>query len=51
MEPGKKRKDAKEEAFKRLFGVKRETFEQMISILKKNMPDCMKRAAVRPSCQ
>jgi hypothetical protein len=35
MEPGKKQKDAQEEAFKRLFGVKRETFEQMISILKK----------------
>jgi hypothetical protein len=50
MERGKKRKDGKEEAFKRLFGVKRETFEQMKAMLQKNMTDSMKRSAVHPSC-
>jgi DNA-directed RNA polymerase specialized sigma subunit len=35
MECGKKQKDAQEEAFKRLFGVKCGTFEQMKSILQK----------------
>jgi hypothetical protein len=31
MERGKKQKDAKEEAFKRLFGVKRETTDEINS--------------------
>jgi hypothetical protein len=35
MGRGKKQRDTKEEAFKRLFGVNRETFEKMKSILQK----------------
>jgi hypothetical protein len=35
MGRGKKKKDAKEQTFKRLFGVDRETFENMKSILQK----------------
>jgi hypothetical protein len=35
MGRGKKKRDAKEETFKRLFGVNRETFEKMKSILQR----------------
>jgi hypothetical protein len=48
MECGKQKQDAKEKVFKRLFGVKRETFEKMKDILQKEYDKLHKRGGGPP---